>query len=643
MFFFGFHVLFLLSHKADSLVLVFKTRRGVFVQRSWIKKPSSNPKPNQKKKKTGFLLGWKASRGTGCGRALAATLAIQTISMASTMAAASRARSLQQYRARGNGAPLGGSHAPRAPQKAKASRVGARRTHQVALASSPRSDGSTTPRPNVKVEATGRSGTPAVVNAAAAAPAEWKGANLKTLGLAVAVGVGLFFCPHPAGITTQAWHLLAVFVATIIGIITAPLPLGAVAMIGLCAAMMTKTLTFAQAFAAFSNQIPWLIAIAFFLAKGFIKTGLGTRIAYYVVSIFGSTTLGLTYSLVFSEALLAPAIPSLAARAGGIFLPLAKALCVACGSDPENGTENKMGAYLMKTFFQGTCISSAMFITAMAANPLSVNLAAAAIGETISWTQWAVAAFVPGLFCLITVPLILYIIYPPEVKDSPEAPKKAKEELAKLGPMGRDEKIMAVSLLSTVAMWVFGASYGINAVAAALSGLTILLVTGVISWKECLNENGAWNTFTWFAALISMAGCLNKFGLIPWFSQQVVSVVGGWGLAWQPAFVIIVLLYYYSHYLFASGAAHIGAMYTAFLSVAVACGSPPLMSALCLGMLSNIMGCFTTYGIGSAPPIFGTGYVKLDKWYTLGGILSVYYLFVWLGIGGAWWKVLGLW
>ena len=105
----------------------------------------------------------------------------------------------------------------------------------------------------------------------------------------------------------------------------------------------------------------------------------------------------------------------------------------------------------------------------------------------------------------------------------------------------------------------------------------------------------------------------------------------------------VVLLYYYSHYLFASGAAHIGAMYTAFLSVAVACGSPPLMSALCLGMLSNIMGCFTTYGIGSAPPIFGTGYVKLDKWYTLGGILSVYYLFVWLGIGGAWWKVLGLW
>ena len=92
----------------------------------------------------------------------------------------------------------------------------------------------------------------------------------------------------------------------------------------------------------------WLIALAFFLAEAFINSGLGNRIAYTIVRLFGKTTLGLTYSLVFSEALLAPAIPSVAARGGGIFFPLAKALCLACGSDPENGTEKVMGSYLMK-------------------------------------------------------------------------------------------------------------------------------------------------------------------------------------------------------------------------------------------------------------------------------------------------------
>ena len=367
------------------------------------------------------------------------------------------------------------------------------------------------------------------------------------------------------------------------------------------------------------------------------------------MSAFGKSTLGLTYSLVFSEALLAPAIPSLAARAGGIFLPLAKALCVACGSKPDDGTARKMGAYVMATMFQTSCVSSAMFITAMAANPLSVTLAIPALKaaglpvSTIAWAQWAVAGAVPGVLCLLLVPALLYVFYPPEVKDSPAAPAKAREELAKLGPMSGDEKIMGGALLLTVGLWIFGGALGVSSVAAALTGLTILLVTGVISWKECLAEGPAWDTLTWFAALIAMAGCLNTFGLIPWFSAQVVKAVGSLGLAWQPAFLIVVLIYFYSHYLFASGAAHIGAMYPAFLSVCIACGAPAMVSALVLAYFSNLMGCLTHYGIGSAPPFFGAGYVDLPTWWKIGGALSVVYITVFLGVGGAWWKVLGLW
>ena len=485
----------------------------------------------------------------------------------------------------------------------------------------------------VSFAAANSAGNPALVNG--------KGANVKNLGYSVLAGLLLWIFPAPAGVTTQAWHLFSVFVATIVGIITQPLPLGAVAMIGLGVSMTTGLLPFSAAFSAFSSEIPWLIAIAFFLARGFIKTGLGNRIAYYIVSVFGSSTLGLTYSLVFSEALLAPAIPSLAARAGGIFLPLAKALCVACGSDPANKTEQKMGSYVMTTVFQTSTITSGMFITAMAANPLSVNLAAAVTGITITWGQWALAASVPGLICLILAPLVLYVLYPPEVKDSPEAPAKAKEELAKLGPMSGDEKIMTFALSLTVLLWVVGASVGIGSVAAALNGLTILLVSGVISWKECLAEGPAWDTLTWFAALIAMAAYLQKYGLIPWFADSVVKIVSSMGLAWQPAFLVVVLLYFYSHYLFASGAAHIGAMYTAFLSVLIACGAPPLVSAIILGIFSNIMGCTTHYGIGSAPPFFGAGYVPLATWWKIGFGMSIMYIAIFLGVGFPWFKIIG--
>lgn len=228
----------------------------------------------------------------------------------------------------------------------------------------------------------------------------------------------------------------------------------------------------------------------------------------------------------------------------------------------------------------------------------------------------------------------------------------------------------------TVALWIFGGQVGIGAVAAALLGLSIMLITNVVTWKECLSNNAAWDTLTWFAALIGMASYLNKYGFIKWFSDQVsthlraaterqppndlpapagsrvtpllptaqvVNVVSSFGLSWQASFAVITLLYFYSHYLFASGAAHIGAMYTAFLSVAIACGAPPMVAAIALGQLSNVMGCLTTYGIGSAPPYFGAGYVPQSKWYQYGLLLSFVYLAVWIFAGGAWWKFIGLW
>lgn len=273
---------------------------------------------------------------------------------------------------------------------------------------------------------------------------------MQPLAISVAVGVIAWFLPAPAGVPRNAWQLLAIFLGTVVGIITQPLPLGAVALIGLGVSILTRTLTFAAAFSAFGNEIPWLIALAFFFAKGFIKTGLGNRVAYQFVKLFGSTTLGLSYSLVFAEALLAPAIPSVSARAGGIFLPLVKAMCLACGSNVGDGTERRLGAYLMTTCFQTSVISSAMFLTGMAANPLSVNLTASVIGQTISWTTWATAAIVPGLLSLLLVPALLFWVYPPEVKESPDAPKLAEENLRKMGPMTQNEKIMAGTLLTTV-------------------------------------------------------------------------------------------------------------------------------------------------------------------------------------------------
>ncbi len=456
----------------------------------------------------------------------------------------------------------------------------------------------------------------------------------------VLVGIVLWFIPEPEGVDPRAWHLLAIFVATIVGIITKPLPMGAVAVLGITVTALTGTLTIGQSLSGFGNSVIWLIVIAFFISRGFIKTGLGARIAYLFMAVVGKTSLGLAYSMVATDLVLAPAIPSNTARSGGILFPILKSIAQSYGSEPDDGTARKIGAFLIQTSFQGTVITSAMFLTAMAANPLAAQIARD-LGVEISWGGWALAALVPGLVSLGMMPWILYKIYPPEIKETPAATQIARDELARMGKLKPSEWFMLGTFLLLLILWILGGELGLHSTTAAFVGLAALLVSGTLTWSDILQEKGAWNTLVWFSALVMMASYLNELGLIPWFGQTIGSAVEG--VSWSVAFLILSLVYFYSHYFFASNTAHVSSMYGAFLAVAIAVGTPPMLAALVLGFFSNLFSSMTHYGTGPAPVLFGSGYVEMGMWWKLGALVSVVNIVIWLGVGGVWWKVLGVW
>lgn len=467
-----------------------------------------------------------------------------------------------------------------------------------------------------------------------------KEVHLRALCITLAIGAVIWFIPSPVDLQEKAWHLFAIFVATIVGFIIKPLPMGGVAILSITAVVLTGTLKLEEALSGFQNTTIWLIVIAFFISRGFIKTGLGNRIAYMFVKLFGRKTLGLSYSLLVSDLILSPAMPSNTARGGGIIFPIAHSLSRTFGSDPENGTEKKVGSFLMQVAFQGVNITSAMFMTAMAANPLAATLAHNA-GVTITWTDWALAAIVPGLASLIVVPYFIYKVYPPEIKETPAASEIATEKLKEMGPLKKSEWSMIMVFLLILALWIFGGKLGIDATTTALIGLSVLLLTSVLTWNDVKKEEGAWDTLVWFASLVMMATFLNSLGMIPWFSHLMGTAVHG--LPWIWALIALALIFFYSHYFFASNTAHVSAMYAAFLGVAIAAGAPPMLAALLLGFIGNLFGCLTHYGSGPAPVFFGSGYVPQDKWWLLGFSVSVIHLIIWGVIGGLWWKVLGIW
>ena len=473
-----------------------------------------------------------------------------------------------------------------------------------------------------------------------AARARLEPVSLARLVIPVAVALALWLIPAPSGVGEPAWHLFAIFVATIVGVIAKPLPMGAVTLIGLSMTIVTGILEPAVALSGFSNTTIWLIVVAFFISRGVIKTGLGNRLALFFVAKLGKNTLGLAYGLAATDLVLAPAIPSNTARAGGSIQPIISSIAASYGSLP-GATSRKVGAFLTSTAFHVNAVTSAMFLTAMAGNSLAAQLAGDQ-GVEITWGGWALAAIVPGIVSLIVVPLVVYKVYPPELKKTPEAAASAKASLTDLGPMTGAEKVMAGTIVLLLALWILGDSLlGMSATTTALVGLCVLLVSGVLTWEDVTKERQAWDTLVWFAVLVMMATQLNELGLIPWLSAQMSGVVAGMG--WQSAFILLTLVYFFAHYLFASNTAHISAMYAAFLATAIIAGAPPLLAALVLGFCSNLFASLTHYSCGPAPVLFGAGYVPVGPWWRTGFLIAVVNIAIWMGIGGLWMKVLGMW
>lgn len=475
--------------------------------------------------------------------------------------------------------------------------------------------------------------------------------------IAIALAVAIILIPTPDGVTPQAWNLLALFVGVIAAIIGKAMPIGAISIIAITLVAVTGiTVTDGKADAAmkdalssFANPLIWLIGVSIMISRGLLKTGLGARIGYIFIAIFGKKTLGIGYSLALSELILAPVTPSNTARGGAIMHPIMRSIAESYDSNPTKNTQDKMGKYLALVNYHSNPISSAMFITATAPNPMVVNLIAESLGSEfrLSWSQWALAMLVPGLVAFILMPLVLYFLYPPTIKHTPNAVQFAKDKLAEMGKMSRDESIMLAIFGILLACWagvpelLFG--FKIDATATAFIGLSLLLLSGVLTWADVTSEKSAWDTIVWFSALIMMATFLNKLGLIEWFSNSLETSISGLGLSGMMAGLLLLVAYMYAHYMFASTTAHITAMFGAFLTAGIALGAPPMFFALLMAAASSLMMTLTHYATGTSPVIFGSGFTTLPEWWKAGFVMSVVNLLVFVIIGGAWWKVLGYW
>ena len=465
-------------------------------------------------------------------------------------------------------------------------------------------------------------------------------------GIPVLTGMVLALLPTPQGLAPHAWHYFALFAAVILALITEPIPAAAVGVIGVTvAATFGLVFTPAQmadpafrlpaeslrwALAGFANGTVWLIFAAFVFAMGYEKTGLGRRIALVLVKRLGGRTLGLGYAIALSDLVLAPFTPSNTARSAGTIFPVIRSIPELYGSAPGESAR-RIGAYVMWVAFATTCVTSSMFVTALAPNLFALELVRNITGVEITWTGWFVGFLPIGGPLVMLLPWLVYKLYPPEIRTSTEVPRWAAQELEKLGRLSLKETIMAVLVTLALALWIFGGAM-IDPTMVALVGISLMLTCAVVTWDDILANRTAWNVLVWFATLVVMADGLNKAGVVGWIGRGATALLAG-----QSPLVVmtlLVVLFFVVHYVFASLTAHATALLPVIVAAGAAVPGMPVPTFVMLLVFSlGIMGVLTPYATGPAPVYFASGYISRKEFWVLGLIFGLIYLAALLIIG----------
>jgi len=450
-------------------------------------------------------------------------------------------------------------------------------------------------------------------------------------GIPVVVGGGLALFPPPTGLAPNAWYFFALFAGIVAALVLEPVSPAASGVIAITlTAVLSRWTLFGPkeladpkfnvagesvkwAFSGFASNTVWLVGGAFMFALAYEKTGLGKRIALLLVKLLGRNSLLLGYAAMLTDTVLAPFMPSNTARSAGTVFPVFINLPPIYDSRPNDPSARRIGAYILWTAFAASCVTSSLFMTGCAPNFLAVDFIKKIAHVELTYQGWLRAALPFALPLLLLLPLIGYVVYPPELKKSPDIPAWAGARLAEMGRLTRNEVILSGAVVVAIVLWVFASEY-FEAAVVAFMVMSALLILRVLKWEEMARYHAAWTTIVLLATLVAMADGLSKTGFIKWFAEYVASHVAG--LPPTTVLIVLIAVYFYSHYFFSSLTAHTSAMMPIVLSVGLSIPRMvPERLAMGLALTTGIMGVISPYATGAALPYYNCGYITSKEFW----------------------------
>lgn len=406
------------------------------------------------------------------------------------------------------------------------------------------------------------------------------------------------------GLDAMSKHALIIFLSAIVFWIFRPLPEYLSAIIAGAALIICAKAPAGLVLSGFSSAVWWMVLFAMILGVTINHTGLGKRLAYTLVKKFGRGNLKMMYVTTMANNILAPFTPSNTAR-GALTCGVVESLCDSLGYKPG---ENKGDHTLMMGNMFINTTNTFMFLTAMGGNMLCVKIISEMTGRTVTWMDWFIAGFFPGIPLLLLVPYIVYKLFPMAPMPVEDCTAMACKQLDEMGPMSRAEKHTAIIMGITLLLWATQSLHGLSATKTSFVLAALLLPKiGAVNYEE-IGPKVPWPALIWLGFAMGMANLINKFGGFKWLVETLLagnSVMAH--LSFGSFLAILIPTIIFMHFMFAGMNAMILIVLPITITLAQKFGFDPYVVGLISSMALSVGAFFMPFN--SAPNLifYGTG------------------------------------
>lgn len=469
--------------------------------------------------------------------------------------------------------------------------------------------------------------------------------NRKTiikLVVVLAIPVILWNVPAPSGLEADTWHLVAVYLGLLAGLIIKPMSEPVITLIILGFGIMFMEPT--TLLSGYGDSMAWFLATVTIVCTAFVKTGLGRRMAYIMLGRSGNSTLGLGYLMMLTDLILSPATGSNSSRTTIIY-PIFRNIAESVDSYPDKNPR-KLGGYLTTLAYIVSQSTSALFLTGMATNAITASLALEMLDIQLTWGTWFMASVVPAGLVLLAGPFVVYKLYKPELTELTDVKIQAKENLQKMGKVTSAEKKLFVIFILAVLGWMFGPKLTFVALGTQNVGfvfLALVLITGILNWDDVIGAKGAWNIFVWYGAFYGVATGLANAGFYTWLADLLSKILDLSSVNGLVVTYVLLLVSLVVRYFFVSNSAFVASFFPVIFAIAMGTQADLMVLTLLLAFFASYGSWLTHYGNGAGLIAFASNYVSQKEFWKIGTIMVGVALIIFTVIGLPYWKLIGIW